>query len=123
MAKKRKGNYCIVTWLTAKADCREPKYIQAGVTLFEHPAFQSLTPAQRCLYLAMCLDAGGHREFTFSKSRIEHYGFSYATGRDGIAALIANGFIVQLFSGQPTREKNGYAFSEKWKLNKWLSER
>ena len=122
MARKHKTNYSISPWLTAKADCREPKYIQCGVTLFEHPAFKRLTPAQRCLYLAMCLDAGGHREFTFSKARIEHYGFSYATGRDAINALIAGGFIIKLFSGQTTREKNGYAFSERWKLNRALPE-
>lgn len=116
MAKRYKSKHCIIPWLTAKIDCREPKYIQCGVTLFEHPSFKRLTPAQRCLYLAMCMDAGVHQEFTFSKARIEHYGFSYATGRDAIDALIAGGFITKIYSGQVTREKNGYAFSEQWKL-------
>lgn len=117
MGRVKKGGYTVSPWLSARTDCREPRYIQAGVTLFEHPAFQELTPAQRLLYLAMCLDAGGKRKFTFSKARFTHYGVSNATARTAIDALIDAGFITRLYSGRTTREPSAYAFSDQWKLD------
>ena len=115
MAKKHKCSYAVAPWLSGRITCKEPHYIQVGVTLFEHSAFQKLTPAQRYLYLCMAHDAEGRKEFVFSKARFQHYGISNATAREGIEALIKEGFIVRLFSGQATREKSGYAFSDRWK--------
>ena len=118
MARRHKNSYTILPWLSGRSDCREPRYIQAGVTLFEHPAFQALTPAQRLVYLAMCIDAGGKREFTFSKARFTHYGVSNATARAAIAELIDAGFITRLYSGRTTREPSAYAFSDRWKVDR-----
>ncbi len=116
VGRKRKKGYTIVPWLSGREDCKEPHYIQVGVTLFEHPAFQALSPVQRYLYLCMTHDAEGRREFTFSKARFCKYGISNSAARDGINVLIKKGFIVRLYSGQATREKSGYAFSNQWKV-------
>ena len=115
MGRKRKSGYALAPWLSGRPDGKEPHYIQVGVTLFEHPAFRKLTPAQRYLYLCMAHDAEGRKEFIFPKARFKNFGISSSTARDGIGALIEQGFIIRLYSGKATREASSYAFSDKWK--------
>lgn len=58
LARHKLAQNCqILPWLSRKATCREPKFLQIGVSLFESKEFQELTPAQRYLYLCMCQDA------------------------------------------------------------------
>ena len=121
MARRKAAKNCaVLPWASAKPDCREPKFIQLGVSLFESAAFQALTPAQRILYLCMIQDASGHQEFEFSKARFARYGFSSSTARAGIEALIEAGFISRDYSGKIAREANRYRFSLAWKLDKPL---
>lgn len=117
MPRHKAAEHCaILPWLSGRPNCREPKFLQIGVSLFESSAFQSLTPAQRYLYLCMCQDAAGHQTFEFPKVRFKHYGIPNTTARDGIEALIASGFIIREFCGKFTREKSKFRFSFDWKL-------
>ena len=115
--RRKKRGYKIGVFGSGRTDGVEPHFLQIGVTLFEHPTFQSLTPTQRYLYLCMLHDAEGRREFVFPQARFKHFGLKNTAARDGIEALIQKGFIVRLFSGKVTREASGYAFSHAWKLN------
>lgn len=117
LARHKAAQNCqILPWLSQKANCKEPKFLQIGVSLFESDAFQALTPAQRYLYLCMCQDAGGHQVFEFPRARFTHYGISNTAARAGIERLIAEGFIEREFCGKFTREKSKYRFSLRWKL-------
>ena len=116
--RKAAENCTILPWVSAKADNKEKKFLQIGVTLFENEAFQSLTPPQKIVYLAMCLDAGGSREFTFSKERFSHFGIPPSTARDAIEVLIQKGFITREFSGKLAHTKSLFRFSLDWKLKK-----
>lgn len=116
LARHKLAQNCqILPWLSRKAACREPKFLQIGVSLFESKEFQELTPAQRYLYLCMCQDAAGHQTFEFPKARFDHYGISNTAARGGIEQLIERGFITREFCGKFTREKSKYSFSFKWK--------
>jgi len=117
VARRKAAQNCVVLpWVSAKADCREPKFLQVGVSLLESKAFQRLSPSTRLLYLAMCHDAAGHQEFEFPHSRFAHYGLSNGTARAGIDALIESGFITREYSGKIAREANRFRFSQSWKL-------
>ena len=115
---KAAQNCTVLPWVSAKADCKEPKFLQIGVSLLESKAFQELSPATRLLYLAMCEDAAGRQSFEFPRSRFAHYGISNTAARAGIKKLIEAGFIVCEFSGKINREANRFRFSFAWKLNK-----
>ena len=124
MPRRKAARNCIVLpWVSAKADCREPKFLQVGISLFESKAFQKLTPSQRYLYLCMCQDASGHQTFEFPRARFERYGIKNTAARDGIAALIEAGFITREYSGKIAREANQYRFSFAWKLDGTNAER
>lgn len=103
-------------WETASLDNRERGgYLQVGTSLFEHAAFQALTPAQRYLYLCMAQYAKGRIEFEFPQACFKRFGIAHGTARAGIVALIDAGFIEKDYCGRIAREKNRYRFSLRWK--------
>ena len=62
---RRKSRPAILPWLSARADNTEKRFIQPGNSLLLSPAFQSLSPGSRYLYLCMAMESGGRRRFLF----------------------------------------------------------
>ncbi len=115
MAKHKAAQNCIVLpWLSAKADCKEGRFLQVGNSLFLSDDFKALSAGAKHLYLSMCLESGGHRTFVFPLSSAKKYGVPSSSFRRYIDELEAAGFI-EVFSNANLRKKNDYTFSLSWK--------
>lgn len=74
MGRGKAAVHCnIRPWLSAKADCKEGRFIQIGNSLLLSEQMGKLKPGARYLYLCMTMEAGGKREFTFPASSAEKY--------------------------------------------------
>lgn len=125
MPRRKTGKGCrILAWLSRRADCSEGRFLQLGNSLLlsakdeagrEANTFLKLTAGARILYLAMAMEAGGKREFQFTKGcAANKYGIPSSSFRRGVDELSQAGFIT-ISSGQLTREPNIYRFSFGWK--------
>ena len=101
---RRKGaqNCKILPWLSRKADNHEGRFIQLGNSLLlsskseeglEQNPFLRLTNGSRFVYLAMALEAGGRREFEFTRSAAQKYGLSNSSLRSAVCELVEAGMI------------------------------
>ena len=63
--RKTAGRCNIRPWLSAKADCKEGRFIQIGNSLLLSEQFGKLKAGARDLYFRMAMESGGEREFTF----------------------------------------------------------
>lgn len=116
MRRHKVAQNCIITpWLSAKADCKENRFIQIGNTLFFNEKYQSLSAGAQHLYLCMALESGGRRDFIFPASAGKKYGIPPRSLNRYIAELEGAGFISKS-SGWNTRTPNEYEFCLGWKL-------
>lgn len=116
MPKKKAAVNCKVPfWLSARADCKEGRFIQVGNSLLLSKKFQELSFSSQVLYLYMAMEAAGRREFTFTKSAGKKYGMNESTLRRSITELERNGLIEKTLCGRITREANQYSFCYAWK--------
>ena len=122
---RRKGaqNCKILPWLSRKADNHEGRFIQLGNSLLlsskseeglEQNPFLRLTNGSRFVYLAMALEAGGRREFEFTRSAAQKYGLSNSSLRIAVCELVEAGMIKKR-SGKNARLPNIYEFCFDWK--------
>lgn len=114
MAKRYGQKRPLLGWCSANRDGYEDRFVQIGVSLFEHPNVMRLKASEIKLYLLMIKVAGQSREFTFPRSQYSPY-FSPATFHNAKDGLIKQGFIEVVYSGQTTREPSKYKFSFGWK--------
>ena len=115
MARKKAAQNCnILPWLSARADCKEGRFIQIGNSLLLSDSFAELSAGARMLYFCMSLECGGKRVFTFPLTAAKKYGFAPATFRRHITELEAAKFI-SVNSGKCVRQANVYEFSFGWK--------
>lgn len=112
---KAAANCEIRPWLSAKADCRENRFLQLGNSLLLSKAFQELSSGAQVLYLCACLESGGRRQFTFPARSMRKYGLSVRSGQRHISELVEKGFVSCVSSGKITRTDSEYEFSLQWK--------
>lgn len=113
--RKTAGRCNIRPWLSAKADCKEGRFIQIGNSLLLSEQFGKLKAGARDLYFRMAMESGGEREFTFPASSAERHHIPASSFERFKAELIDAGFIRIKESGRLTREKNVYEFVFDWK--------
>ena len=119
----RKRKDTIPFWMSARADCKELRFIQCGNSLLLSKEFQSLSAGARFMYLCMAMESAGRREFTFPQKAAKKYGIPPASMRRYIDELVARGYIEKQ-SMANLRQPNEYRFSMAWKgVAEWKTER
>ena len=120
---KAAKNCKILPWLSRKTDNSEGRFIQIGNTLLlsskseyglEQNPFLKLTNGSRFVYLTMAMEAGGKREFEFTRSAAQKYGISNSSLRNAVHELVDAGMIKKQ-SGKNARVANRYEFCFNWK--------
>lgn len=105
----------MLPWLSAKADCREGRFLQIGNSFFLSKGTQNLSTGARCLFLTMALESGGKRSFVFPRATALKYGFSESSFLRYVKELVAARFIEVVSCGRFARLPNEYRFSFGWK--------
>ena len=103
MSRKKSGAG-IVGWLSARADCKEGRFIQVENSLLLSQQYQDLT----------AMESGGKREFVFPLSTAKKYGIAKNSLWRNIVELQNAGFI-NIQSSASIRQPNLYSFSFEWK--------
>lgn len=80
----------------------------------EQNQFLKLTNGSRFVYLAMAMEAGGKREFEFTRMSAQKYGISNSSLRVAVHELVEAGMIKKQ-SGKNARIANKYEFLLAWK--------
>ena len=117
MSKNKKGDKRVSSWLSARADCTEGRFIQVGNSFLLSGTVQKLTPSTRWVYLCMAMESGKTPHFSLSKKEAEKYGIPHSTLDRARKELRDAGF-VRIRSGKNTREKNQCEFDYGWKAEK-----
>ncbi|NCC88298.1 MAG: hypothetical protein EOM05_10640 [Clostridia bacterium] len=112
MPKKTKKP--LLGWCSADLGGSEKRFIQLGVSFFEHPAVLGLTPSELKLYLYAIKEAGQNREFELPRAISKKF-MSPPTFHDAMEGLNKKGFIETIVKGKTTRENNRYRFVFGWK--------
>lgn len=115
MSRKRTVRKELLPWLSANPDGHEGRFVQIGNSLVLSNSFHKLTPSAQFMYLCMCMESAGKRDFKFPESAMKKYGIIPRTGRRCLEALIEHGFVECSCSGKNTRTASDYRFSFKWK--------
>lgn len=113
MSRKRHGD-TIKPWLSARNDCKEGRFIQCGNSLLLSKQFHDLTAGARYLYLCMCMESGGKRDFIFPLLAAKKYGIPKNSLTRHIAELQSHNFIT-VQSMANLRQPNEYSFCFEWK--------
>ena len=113
-AARKKTGAALQPWLSARTDCREKRFIQAGNSLLLSQQFHFLSAGARSCYLCMAMEAGPRREFLFPKRAAKKYGIPHSSLCRYIRELTAHGWI-EVRSMQILRKPNEYRFSLLWK--------
>lgn len=113
---KRKYPVAVLPWMTARADCKERRFLQVGNTLLLSKKFQALRPGARMLYLSMAMESGGRRGFQFPLSAARKYGLPSTSLRRYVRELTEEGFLT-VQSNRNLRAPNLYAFTSHWQLD------
>lgn len=117
MSRNKKSDKKVSSWLSARADCVEGRFIQVGNSFLLSGTVQKLTPSTRWVYLCMAMESGKTPRFTLSKKEAEKYGIPHSTLERARKELRDTGFI-RYRSGKNTREKNQCEFDYGWKTEK-----
>ena len=80
----------------------------------EQNTFLNLTNGTKFVYLCMAAEAGGKREFEFTRTAAAKYGIANSSLRVAVEELIAAGMIERQ-SGMAARLPNLYRFCFGWK--------
>jgi len=110
----RRSNRLMLPWLSAHPDNKEGRFVQAGNSFFLSPKIHVLKDSTKWILLCMGMEAGGKRNFKFTRSAAKKYGISESTLRRGVDELILRGFL-EVSSGYNTKTPNEYRFSFSWK--------
>lgn len=83
-------------------------------SLFKNPTFQTLTPNEKLVYIALQMKCKGNSSYTFPQTTYEELGFAKSTVIDAIKKLVKKGFIIKrrAYGGKPTQ----YTFIDSWKI-------
>jgi hypothetical protein len=101
-------------WETAAQGGIEKRYIRCGNSQMLHPAMRSLSANAFRIYLYMRLEAGGEREFVYTRSKYKDLCSNEAFQR-AKNELIEKGFITVKENNAHRQKANIYEFSDKWK--------
>ena len=101
-------------WLSARADCREGRFLQLGNSLLLSRHFQKLSANAQILYLCLAMEAGGKREVIISRSHAQKYGIAQTTFSRAIKQLSDAGFI-RIDQTRGRYETNRFEFISDWK--------
>ena len=113
MSRKKSGAG-IVGWLSARADCKEGRFIQVENSLLLSQQYQDLTAGAQNVYQCMAMESGGKREFVFPLSTAKKYGIAKNSLWRNIVELQNAGFI-NIQSSASIRQPNLYSFAFEWK--------
>ena len=115
MGRKKAAQHCeIKGWLSARADCKEGRFLQLGNSLLLSKDFQRLKLTTQHCYICMALEAGGQKCFKFPLSAAKKYNISSSTLRRCTEELEKEGFI-KIESNANIRKANQYEFIFDWK--------
>lgn len=125
MPRHKAAHNCkILPWLSAKHNCEEGRFFQLGNSLLlsnrdketgeEKNSFLILSASAKFLYLSMCMESGGKRQFEFPLKAAKKYAIPERSFRRCIDELIEAGFIKRQ-SGRSARMPNLYEFCFDWK--------
>ena len=109
-----KSQYKIPLFWLSKTNAKGEPFTQFGVTLFQSEELQKLPAGVRWVYVCMCAEAKGSKEFQFPRATAARYGIKSTTLRESVKRLTAAGFI-EYVSGRTARTPNDYKFTMKWK--------
>lgn len=105
----------LLPWVTATSDGLEGRFIQIGNTLLLSKTFLALNGNAQLLYIRMVNEAGGHREFTFTRTDAKKYGMVGNSFASSLRELKGNGFIECAENNANLRKPNVYRFCDRWK--------
>lgn len=113
-------NVPICPWLSAKADCREGRFIQIGNSLLLSKKYQGLSSGAQKLYFAMAMESGGKPTLKLSHGAArKKYGIPGTTYDRAVKELISKGFVVQIFDEHRSQFRtNEFRFAQEWKNEK-----
>ena len=115
MPRKKVAERCSIRpWLSARADCKEKRFIQVGDSLLFSDSFKSLSTGAQMLYLCMCMESGGQRNLVFPLSAAKKYGIAQRSFRRYLEELEKASFIEKV-SLANLKKPNEYTFSLTWK--------
>lgn len=118
--RKAAKNAVILPWLSAKADCKEGRFIQVGNSFLlafgGKDQFVKLSSGARWMYLCMAMEAGGKSEVKFPHGAGKKYGIAGSSFDRYMKELKDSGFIDEV----PDEELSQYGprtyrFSLAWK--------
>ena len=118
--RKAAANCRIAPWLSRKPNNDDKRFIQVGNSLLLQNSevtnqFLNLSYTARYVYLCMCMEAGGKREFEFPRAAAKKYGIAPRTLIRSVDELVKSGMIERR-SGKSARLPNVYRFCFDWKL-------
>ena len=114
-SKRKKKEYLMLGWLSAKKDNLESNYVSIGNSLFFSEAYKSLPDGAQNLYLRLASDAQGKPAVKFSRTDGVKYGISPASCHRWLKTLEEKGFIscIERYNGGSI--KSTYRFEFGWK--------
>lgn len=118
--KKSASNAEIKFWLSANANNKEGRFVQAGNSFFLSDEVQKLSAGARWTYMCMSIECGGRRIFEFPLAAAKKYGISKASLIRHVGELETAGFI-KAQRAKHMGAKNLYEFDTRWKLGKTAS--
>lgn len=113
MSKSHQHHNVKAFWLSETNATREP-FVQIGISLLQSEKLNTLPAGVRWVYLCMCEESKGKKDFQFPLAVAKRYGIKSTTLRSSVRQLRETGFI-KYNSGQVTRTPNEYSFSKDWK--------
>lgn len=117
-SRKAARNVNILPWMSARADCKEGRFLQVGNSLLcgQNSAFKDLTTGAQMLYICMAMESGGKNTVAFSRSTAKNYGIDKNSLQRRIKDLIEHGFIEIDVEGSYSQFKpTVYRFVCGWK--------
>lgn len=112
----RRKRFPLEPWLTAERDPgKERWFIRLGGSLLKYSGvIKSLSHGAFRLYVCMCCEAAGKRDFEFTHKTMEDYGLKSRSCWDYVRELEEAG-LIERQSGKNLRKANKYRFGLNWK--------
>lgn len=117
MPKRRAAENCqILPWLSAKADCKEKRFLQLGNSFLFSESVKGLSTGARWVYICMSMEAAGKRDFTFTHTAARKYGVP-SSSYDRYLVELKNGGFIEKVDGEDLAQyaPGRYRFTLGWK--------